>query len=76
MVIGIDYENMDDLLSIDDETKLKIVRREISNIVNLNDLLLDSLQYDGFYENAERYIYATRLIGIAAWHIRKMFPYN
>lgn len=69
----IDYENMDDLTEIDDETKLKIVKREIKKILNLNKLLYDALHYEHCDEDG--YIYATQLIDTAAWHIRKMFPY-
>ncbi len=72
-MINFDYENMDDLIEIDDETKLKIVKREIKKILNLNKLLYDALHCSHCDEDG--YIYATRLIGIAAWHIRKMFPY-
>lgn len=71
----IDYENMDDLLDVDDETKLKIVKREINKIDCLNDLLLNALQYNRLAEQSHAYIYASKLIGNATWNIRKMFPY-
>ncbi len=71
----IDYENMDDLIDVDDKTKLKIVKREIKKIVYMNNLLYHALHYYEIEDVFEAYIYATKLIGSAAWHIRKMFPY-
>lgn len=71
----INYENMDDLTHLSRKEKLKIVKREIDKIDCVNDLLLNALQYNRLDEDAHAYIYASQLIGHAAWQIRKMFPY-
>lgn len=71
----IDYENMNDFSDVDDKTKLQIVKREIKKVVNLNNLLYHALHCYEIEDDFEAYIYATKLIGTASWHIRKMFPY-
>jgi len=70
----IDYENMDDLIDIDDKTKLKVVKIEIGKIECINDLLLNALKYNRFDEEAHAYLYASKLIGDATWNIKKIFP--
>lgn len=70
----IDYVNMDDLIEIDDETKLKVVKIEIDKIECVNDLLFNALRYNSLDEEAHAYIYASKLIGDATWNIKKIFP--
>lgn len=71
----INYENKDDLLELDNELKLKIVKIEIDKIININNLLYNTLKLYNDEENSESYIFASKIIGDASWNIRKMFPY-
>ncbi len=73
-MIGIDYENMDDLTHLDDKTKLKIVKIEISKISSLNELLYNALKYHDDIECAEGFIYASFLIDSHIVNIQNLFP--
>lgn len=71
----IDYEDMDDLRHLSRKDKLKIVKKEIDKIDNINELLFNALQFNSLDEQASAYIYASQLIGTSTWNIKKMFPY-
>lgn len=68
------YENADDLTHLSRKEKLKIVKKEIEKIINLNDLLFNALKYNQYKEDASSYLYASFLISSYAVNIRKMFP--
>ncbi len=70
----INYENMDDLTHLSRKEKLKIVKREIDKIMNINDLLFNALKYNKFDCYNRSYIYACFLIGSSVNNIKKMFP--
>ncbi len=72
-MITIDYESMDDLRRLSRKDKLKIVKKEIDKIQCVNDLLSNALKYNRLDEEAQAYIYASKLIGRAAWNIQKIF---
>lgn len=71
----INYKYKDDLTDLDDKEKLEIVKIEIENIININNLLQNTLQNYSDYENADSYLFASQIIENASWNIRKMFPY-
>lgn len=70
----INYEDENDLTHLSRKEKLKIVRKEIEKIININDLLFNALQYNKYKEGSSSYIYASFLISSHAVNIRKMFP--
>ncbi len=70
----INYENMDDLTHLNRKEKLKIVKREIDKIMNINDLLFNALKYNKLDCYNRSYIYACFLIGSSVNNIKKMFP--
>lgn len=70
----INYEKADDLTHLNRKEKLKIIKKEIDKIININDLLFNALQYNKYKEDSLSYLYASFLISSHAVNIRKMFP--
>lgn len=73
----INYEDMTDLRRLSRKDKLKIVKREIEKIINVNELQFNALKYDRYSTNNDLdcYIFASNIIAKASLNIRKMFPY-
>lgn len=71
----INYENEYDLQDLDDKEKLRIINIEIDKIININNLLYNTLKLYKDAENSDCYIFASKIIDAASLNIRKMFPY-
>ena len=68
------YENTENLTHLSRKEKLKIVKREIDKIININELLFNALKYEEHENHNYTYIYASSLIASASNNIRKIFP--